>query len=135
LTPIVRQDGAPQDADDASNPELCTCRPANRRQREGGASMTAKQRVVLGALRDVQHEHDGEGVSADQVAAACPPPWKGRADLVSDSLWLLHAHGFVVGAARSANAWEITTAGRLMLEPRHGPVRRRHVTGGGHHHS
>jgi hypothetical protein len=94
--------------------------------------MTAKQRVVLVALREAQHEHDGEGVSAEQVAAACPPPWNGRADLVADSLWLLHAHGFVVGAAGSSYAWEITPAGRLMLDPHPGPVRGRDVTDGGH---
>ena len=32
--------------------------------------MTAKQRVVLGALRDAQHAHDGQAVSAGQIAAS-----------------------------------------------------------------
>jgi hypothetical protein len=95
--------------------------------------VTAKQRVVLGALRDAQHEQDGQAVSAGQIAAACPAPWKGRPDLVTQALWLLHAHGFVLVAAGSTRAWKITAAGRLMLAPRRGPARERPVIGGGHH--
>lgn len=96
--------------------------------------MTAKQRVVLGALRDAQHEHDGAAVSAGQIAAACPAPWNGRPDLVTQALWLLHAHGFVLVAAGSTRAWKITAAGRLMLAPRRGPARERPVIGRRHHH-
>jgi hypothetical protein len=44
--------------------------------------VTAKQRVVLAALRDTQHERDGDAVSAGRVADACPAPWHGRPDLV-----------------------------------------------------
>jgi len=95
--------------------------------------VTAKQRVVLGALRDAQHEQDGQAVSAAQIAAACPAPWKGRPDLVTQALWLLHAHGFVLVATGSTRAWKITAAGRLMLAPRRGPPRERPVIGGGHH--
>jgi hypothetical protein len=95
--------------------------------------VTAKQRVVLGALRDSQHEHDGEAVSARQVAAACPAPWLGRPDLVMQALVLLERHGLVLVAAGSAKAWKITAAGRLMLAPRRGPARERPVIGGGRH--
>ena len=85
--------------------------------------MTAKQRVVLGALRDAQHEQDGQAVSAGQIAAGCPPPWHERSDLVTQALWLLQAHGLVLVAAGSTRAWKITAAGRLMLAPRRGPAR------------
>ena len=93
--------------------------------------MTAKQPVVLGALRDAQHEHDNQAVSAGQIAAECPAPWTGRVDLVTQALWLLHAHGLVLIAAGSMRAWKITAAGRLMLAPRRGPARERPVIGGG----
>jgi hypothetical protein len=83
--------------------------------------VTAKQRVVLGALRDAQHQHDGQAVSAGQVAAACPAPWYERPDLVTQALWLLHEHGFVLVAAGSTRVWKITAAGRPMLAPRRGP--------------
>ena len=95
--------------------------------------MTAKQRLVLGALRDAQHEHDGQAVSAGQIAAACPAPWHGRQDLVMQALVLLERHGLVLIAAGSARAWKITAAGRLMLAPRRGPARERPVIGGGPH--
>lgn len=95
--------------------------------------MTAKQRVVLGALRDAQREHDGVTVSAHQVAAACPAPWHGRPDLVTQALVLLERHGLVLVAAGSTRAWKITAAGRLMLAPRRGPARERPVIGGGPH--
>jgi hypothetical protein len=62
--------------------------------------VTAKQRVVLGALRDAQHEQDGQAASAGQIAAACPAPWNGRPDLVTQALWLLHAHGLVLARGR-----------------------------------
>jgi hypothetical protein len=93
--------------------------------------VTAKQRVVLGALRDAQHQHDGQAVSAGQVAAVCPAPWHERPDLVTQALWLLHEHGLVLVAAGSTRAWKITAAGRLMLAPRRGPARERPVIGGG----
>ncbi|MCA1697919.1 MAG: hypothetical protein LC790_03050 [Actinobacteria bacterium] len=95
--------------------------------------MTAKQRVVLGALRDAQYEHDGEAVSAYQIAAACPAPWQGRPDLVMQALVLLERDGLVLVAAGSSRAWKITAAGRLMLAPRRGPARERPVVGGGPH--
>ena len=95
--------------------------------------MTAKQRVVLGALRDAQHEHDGEDVSAYQIGAACPAPWQGRPDLVTQALVLLERDGLVLVAAGSMRAWKSTAAGRLMLAPRRGPARERPVIGGGPH--
>ena len=95
--------------------------------------MTAKQRVVLGALRDAQHEHDGEAVSAYQIAAACPAPWHRRPDLVTQALVLLEREGLVLVAAGSTRAWKIAAAGRLMLAPRRGPARERPVIGGGPH--
>ena len=95
--------------------------------------MTAKQRVVLGALRDAQREHDGQAVSAGQVAAVCPVPWKARPDLVTQALVLLERHGLVLVAAGSTRAWKITAAGRLMLAPRRGPARERPMIGGGPH--
>ncbi len=95
--------------------------------------MTAKQRVVLGALRDAQHEHDRQAVSAHQIAAACPAPWQGRPDLVMQALVLLERDGVVLVAADSTRAWKITPAGRLMLAPRRGPARERPVIGGGPH--
>ncbi len=91
--------------------------------------MTAKQRVVLGALRDAQHERAGEAVGARQIAEACPAPWQGRPDLVTQTLVLLERHGLVLVAAGSARAWKITAAGRLMLAPRRGPARERPVIG------
>jgi hypothetical protein len=92
--------------------------------------VTAKQRVVLAALRDVQHEHDGEAVSASQIAAACLAPWQRRPDLVTQALVLLERHGLALVAAGSTRAWKITAAGRLMLAPRRGPARQRPVIGG-----
>ena len=95
--------------------------------------MTAKQRVVLGALRDAQHEHDGQAVSAGQIAALCPAPWRGRPDLVTQALVLLERHGLVFVAAGSTRAWKMTAAGRLMLAPRRGPARERPIIGRGPH--
>lgn len=95
--------------------------------------MTAKQRVVLGALQDAQREHDGQAVSASQIAAACSAPWHQRRDLISQALVLLERHGLVLRAAGSTRAWKITAAGRLMLAPRPGPARERRVIGGGPH--
>ena len=95
--------------------------------------MTAKQRVVLGALRDVQHEHDGHAVSAYRIAAACPAPWQGRPDLVTQALVLLERDRLVLVAAGSTKGWKITAAGRLMLAPRRGPARERPVIGGAPH--
>jgi hypothetical protein len=97
-------------------------------------TVTAKQRVVLGALRDAQYEQDGQAVSAGQIAAVCLPPWHERPDLVTQALWLLHAHGLVLIAVGSARAWKITAAGRLMLAPRRGPARARPVIGPGPRH-
>jgi len=95
--------------------------------------VTAKQRVVLGALRDAQYERDGQAVGAGPIAAVCPAPWHGRPDLVTQALVLLERHGLVFVAAGSTRAWKITAAGRLMLAPRRGPARERPVTGGGPH--
>ena len=95
--------------------------------------MTAKQRVVLAALRDAQHERAGDAVSAGPIAEACPAPWHGRRDLVSAALVLLERRGLVLVAAGSTRAWKITAAGRLMLAPRRGPARERPVIGGGPH--
>jgi hypothetical protein len=95
--------------------------------------VTAKHRVVLGALRDAQHEHDGQAVSASQIAAACPAPWRGRPDLVTQALVLHEGHGLVLAAAGSTRVWKTTAAGRLMLAPRRGPPRARPVIGDGPH--
>jgi hypothetical protein len=95
--------------------------------------VTAKQRVVLGALRDAQHKHDGQAVSAGQIATACRAPWQGRADLITHALVLPERHGLVLTASGSTRAWKITAAGRLMLAPRRGPARERPVIGGGPH--
>lgn len=95
--------------------------------------MTAKQRVVLGALRDAQHAHEDQAVSAGQIAAVCPAPWHRRPDLVTQALVLLERHGLVLVAAGSTRAWKITAAGRLMLAPRRGPARERRVIGGRPH--
>ena len=95
--------------------------------------MTAKQRVVLGALRDVQHEHDAQAVGAYEIAAVCPAPWQGRPDLVTQALVLLQRDGLVSVAAGSTRAWKTTAAGRLMLAPRRGPARERPVIGGAPH--
>ena len=92
--------------------------------------MTAKQRVVLAALRDAQHERDGDAVSAGRVADVCAAPWRGRPDLVT-ALVLLERDGMVLAATGSTRAWKITAAGRLMLPPRRGPARRRRSVGGG----
>ena len=91
--------------------------------------MTAKQRVVLGALRDAQHEHDGQAARASQIAAGCPAPWQGRPDLVTQALVLLERHGLVFVATGSTRAWKITAAGPLMVAPRRGPARARPVIG------
>ena len=93
--------------------------------------MTAKQRVVLAALRDAQHERDGEAVVAGRIADACPAPWHGRPDLVTAALVLLERDGLVLAASGSTRAWKITAAGRLMLAPRRGPARQRPGIGGG----
>ena len=105
-------------------------RLSSRRRGLALLEVTAKQRVVLGALRDVQHAHDGQAVSAGQVAAVCPAPWQDRPDPVTQALWLLHANGLVLVWAGSTRAWKITAAGRLMLAPRRGPSRQRPVIGG-----
>ena len=85
--------------------------------------VTAKQRVVLGALRDAQHAHDGQAVSARQIAAVCPAPGQGRPDLVTQALVLLERHGLVLVAGGSTRAWKVTAAGWLMLAPCRGPAR------------
>jgi hypothetical protein len=68
-----------------------------------------------------QHAHDGQAVSAGQIATVCPAPWHRRADLVTQALVLLERHGLVLVAADSTRVWKITAAGRLMLAPRRGP--------------
>ena len=92
--------------------------------------MTAKQRVVLAAVRDAQHDRDGDAVSAGRIAEVCPAPWRGRADLVTAALVLLERDGMVLAATGATRAWKITAAGRLMLPPRRGPARRRGGGGG-----
>src|SRR4029079_13028215 len=87
--------------------------------------MTAKHRAVLSALRDAQHAHQGEPVSAGQIAALCGGPWHRRSDLVTQALWMLHAQGLVLLSAGAASGWKIITLGRADLRPRRGPARKR----------
>src|SRR3954451_18120077 len=84
--------------------------------------VTGKQRAVLSALRDAQHTHHGEPVSAGQIAALCGDPWHRRSDLVTQALWLLHAHGLVLRSGGAAGGWKITASGRAELPPRRGPA-------------
>lgn len=70
---------------------------------------------MLAALRDAQHAHDGEPVSAGQIAALCSDPWHRRGDLVTQALWLLHARGVVLPSAGAAGGWKITASGRAEL--------------------
>ena len=88
--------------------------------------VTGKQRAVLSALRDAQHTHEGEPVSAGQIAPLCGGPWHRRSDLVTQALWLLHAQGLVLPSAGAAGGWKITASGRAELPPRRGPARSRH---------
>jgi hypothetical protein len=83
------------------------------------------QRAVLSALRDAQHRHEGESVSAGQIAALCGGPWHRRSDLVTQALWLLQAQGLVRPSAGVAGGWKITASGRAELPPRRGPARSR----------
>ena len=94
--------------------------------------MTGKHRAVLSALRDAQHAHEGEPVSAGQIAAVCGGAWHRRSDLVTQALWLLHAQGFVLLSAGAAGGWKITAAGRAELPPRRGPARSRPRIGSAH---
>jgi hypothetical protein len=87
--------------------------------------VTGKQRAVLSALRDAQHTHEGEPVSAGQIAALCGGPWHRRSDLVTQALWLLHAQGLALPSAGAAGGWKITASGRAELPPRRGPARSR----------
>jgi hypothetical protein len=66
----------------------------------------------LSALRDAQHTHEREPVSASQIAALCAGPWHRRSDLVTQALWLLHAQGLVLPSAGAAGGWKITASGR-----------------------
>jgi hypothetical protein len=81
--------------------------------------MTAKQRVVPGALTDAQRAQYGQALSARQVAALCAQPWHARPDLVTQALWLLHAQGLVLVAAGCSRAWKIT--GRRRTDARAAP--------------
>ena len=92
--------------------------------------MTGKHRAVLAALRDAQHAHDGEPVSAGPIAALCSGPWQRRRDLVTQALWLLHAQGLALPSAGAAGGWKITASGRAELPPRRGPARTRPGIGG-----
>jgi hypothetical protein len=65
----------------------------------------------------------GEPVSAGLIAALCAGPWHRRSDLVTQALWLLHAHGLVLPSRGATGAWKITTSGRAKLAPRRGPAR------------
>lgn len=93
--------------------------------------MTAKQRVVLVALRDVQHERDGEAVAAGQIAAACRS--RGAAGRTSRPRRpsCSSATALVLVVTGSTRAWKITAAGRLMLPPRRGPAPQRRGVGDG----
>jgi hypothetical protein len=103
--------------------QAATSRPSGR---AGSVRrVTSKHRAVLSALRDAQHAHDGEPVSAGQIAASCADPWHGRSDLVTQALWLLHAQGLVLASAGAAGGWKITASGREELPPRRGPARTR----------
>ena len=94
--------------------------------RAGSVSrVTGKHRAVLAALGDAQHAHDGEPVSAGQIAAQCSGPWHRRSDLVTQALWLLHAHGLALPSPGAAGGWKITSSGRAELPPRRGPARNR----------
>jgi hypothetical protein len=95
--------------------------------------VTGKHRAVLAALRDAQHAHEGEPVSAGQIAALCSGPWHRRGDLVTQALWLLYAQGLVLPSAGAAGGWKITASGRAELPPRRGPARSRPLIGGAHH--
>jgi hypothetical protein len=75
----------------------------------------------------------GKPSAPTRSPAACPAPWQGRPDLVTQALVLLERDGLVLLAAGSTRAWKITAAGRLMLAPRRGPARERPVIGGGPH--
>jgi hypothetical protein len=88
---------------------------------------------VLAALRDAQHAHDGEPVSAGQIAALCSGPWHRRSELVTQALWLLHAQGHVLASAGAAGGWKITASGRAELPPRRGPARSRPLISGAQH--
>jgi hypothetical protein len=92
--------------------------------------VTAKHRAVLSALRDAQHAHGGEPVSAARIAAVCSGPWHRRSDLVTQALWLLRARGLVLPSAGAAGGWKITATGRAELPPRRGPARGRPLIGG-----
>jgi hypothetical protein len=58
--------------------------------------VTAKQRVVLAALTDAQHERGGEAVGAGRIADVCPAAWHGRPDLLTAALVLLRRDGLVL---------------------------------------
>ena len=89
-------------ADQADRPRGGCERPRTRLA--STAIVTAKQRVVLAALRDAQHECDGDAASAGRVADFCPAPWHGRPDLVTAALVLLERDGMVLAAAGSTGA-------------------------------
>src|SRR3954454_390642 len=107
----------------------------SRRIWTGGSvrRVTGKHRAVLSALRDAQHAHDGEPVSAGQIAALCGDPWHRRGDLVTQALWLLLAQGHALPSAGAAGGWKITASGRAALPPRRGPARSRPLIGGPQH--
>ena len=86
--------------------------------------------VVLGALRDAQYAHQGESVSAGQIAAVYNGLWRDRSDLVTQALWLLHAQGLAMPTSGATRGWKIIAAGRTTLAPRRGPARERPVIGG-----
>ena len=69
--------------------------------------MTAKQRVVLAAVRDAQHERDGDAVSAGRVADVCAAPWHGR-------LWGVAKGVLFVGVRTQAST------GRVLDDSRSG---------------
>jgi hypothetical protein len=112
--------------DGPTRPEHVRGRPRAASERAASVrGLTGKQRAVLSALRDAQHAHDGEPVSAGQIAARCNGPWHRRNDLVTQALWLLHAQGLTLPGAGTADGCKITDRGRAELPPRRGPARSR----------
>jgi hypothetical protein len=90
--------------------------------------VTAKQRVVLAALRDAQHERGGEAVGG-RIADVCPAPWHGRPDLVTAALVQLERDGLALVAAARGRGRSLPPAADARTASR--PARERRVIGGG----
>jgi hypothetical protein len=88
-------------------------------------SVTAKQRVVLSALRDARHERTGRPSARVRRRSVCPASWHDRPDLVTQALWLLQGHDAprrVTGSGSAAFRWERPSYGAVHRPP---PARRR----------